>query len=172
LNSGHPETNEYAEFYAGYIAKARAVGDPLVALERQLGETLALLKPLTGVQQSHRYAAGKWSIKQVVNHLCDAERIFSYRAMRIARNDQTPLPSFDENAYVVTAEADRLEWSALLGEFEAVRRSTLQLLGNSPEAAWTRLGMASGHPISVRALVLIMYGHVAHHVEVVRERYL
>ena len=124
------------------------------------------------MQQSHRYAEGKWSIKQVLHHLSDAERVFSYRAMRIARNDKTPLPSFDENAYVVAAEADGLEWSALLSEFESVRQSTLQMLRNSPEAAWTRLGVASGNPISVRALVLIMYGHVAHHLGIVRERYL
>lgn len=173
MNPGCPEATEYAPFYAGYVAKAQAAAaDPLAALETQLGETLAFLKPLTAVQQSHRYAEGKWSIKQVLHHLSDAERVFSYRAMRIARNDKTPLPSFDENAYVVAAEADGLEWSALLSEFESVRQSTLQMLRNSPEAAWTRLGVASGNPISVRALVLIMYGHVAHHLGIVRERYL
>lgn len=172
MNPGHPEANEYARFFAGYIAKAQAVTDPLLALETQLAETLAFLKPLSAVQQSHRYAEGKWSIKQVVNHLSDAERVFSYRAMHIGRNDQTPLPPFDENAYVASAEADRLEWSALLGEFESVRQSTIQLLRNLPESTWTRIGEASGNPISVRALALIMYGHAAHHLGIVRERYL
>ncbi len=172
LNPGHPEANEYAQFYAGYIAKAQAVTDPAAALESQLSETLAFLKPLTAAQQGHRYAEGKWSVKEVVKHLADAERVFSYRAMRIARNDKTPLASFDENAYVTASEADRLEWSALLGEFESVRRSTIHLLRNFPEGAWTRLGVASGHPISVRALASIMYGHVVHHSGILRERYL
>ena len=146
--------------------------DPIEALEVQLHELLDLLKPLTEAQQSHRYADGKWSIKEVVNHMTDGERIFSYRAMRVARNDRTPMPSFDENAYIAASEADRLEWSALLNEFELVRRSTIQMLRNFPEAAWMRIGVASSAPISVRAMVLVMYGHVAHHLTIVRERYL
>jgi hypothetical protein len=172
LNPGYPETSEYAAFFAGYVNKAQAVTDPIEALEVQLHELLDLLKPLTEAQQSHRYADGKWSIKEVVNHMTDGERIFSYRAMRVARNDRTPMPSFDENAYIAASEADRLEWSALLNEFELVRRSTIQMLRNFPEAAWMRIGVASSAPISVRAMVLVMYGHVAHHLTIVRERYL
>jgi hypothetical protein len=172
VNPGHPEKDEYAAFYAGYVAKAQLIADPIVALETQLSETLALLKPLNEMQQVRRYAEGKWSVKEVVNHLSDAERIFSYRALRVARNDKTPMSSFNENPYVVAAEADHLDWGALLSEFEAVRQATLQLLRNMPEAAWTRVGTASGFSISVRALFWIMYGHVAHHSEIVRERYL
>ena len=104
--------------------------------------------------------------------MTDAERIFSYRALRVSRNDQTPLPKFEEKGYVAAAESDRVEWSDLLAEFELVRRSSIQLLRNLPEAAWTRIGAASGAPISVRAMVLIMYGHVAHHTAILRERYL
>jgi hypothetical protein len=172
MNPGHPEPNEYAAFFAGYMAKAQSVTDPIEALEAQLNEMLLLLKPLDAAKQSHRYAPGKWSIKEVVNHLTDAERIFSYRAMRIARKDQTPLAPFDENPYVSAAEPDKLEWSALLNEFELVRKSTIQMLRNFPEAAWIRIGLASGVPISVRAMVFIMYGHVAHHAGILKERYL
>jgi hypothetical protein len=108
----------------------------------------------------------------VVNNLPAAVGMLSFRALLVARNDQTPLSPFDENPYVAAAEADRVEWSALLEEFELVRSSTVQLVRNLPPAAWTRVGVASGAPISVRAMVLIMYGHVAHHMEIVRERYL
>ena len=172
MHPGHPQPNEYGPFFAGYIGKAQSVEDPIAALELQLDDLLTLLRPLDSAKQMHRYAPGKWSIKEVVNHITDAERVFSYRAMRVARNDQTPLAPFDENPYVAAAEADRVEWSALLGEFELVRNSSIQLLRNLPDAAWTRMGTASGAPISVRAMVLIMYGHVAHHLGIVRERYL
>jgi uncharacterized damage-inducible protein DinB len=172
VNPGHPEPNEYAAFFAGYIAKAESVSDPIDALEEQLDEVLALLKPLDASKQNHRYAPGKWSVKEVVNHLTDAERIFSYRAMRIARKDQTPLASFDEQSYVSAAESDKVEWEELITEFELVRESTIQMLRNFPEAAWIRIGLASGAPFSVRAMVLIIYGHVAHHMGIIRERYL
>jgi len=172
ITPGRPEPNEYAPFFGGYIAKAQAVEDPVAALEAQLDEVLALLRPLDVEKQLHRYAPGKWSIKEVINHLTDAERIFSYRAMRVARKDQTPLPAFDENTYVSAAESEKVEWDSLLKEFELVRRSTIQMLRNLPEAAWIRIGLASGAPISVRAMVLIIYGHVAHHLGILRERYL
>jgi hypothetical protein len=172
LVPGFPTTEEYAAFYAGYIGKAQTVADPAVALEEQLREMLEFFKPFTIAQQSHRYADGKWSVKEVVNHLTDSERVFSYRAMCVARNDKTPLPSFDEKSYLPAAEAERLEWHSLLEEFAAVRNSTVQLLRNFPDSAWTRIGVASSHPISARALAFIMYGHVAHHLGIVRERYL
>lgn len=171
MNPGQPQPNEYAPFFAGYIGKAQSVEDPIAALELQLDDCLTLFKPLDSDKQLHRYAEGKWSIKEVVNHLTDAERIFSYRAMRIARNDQTPLAPFDENLYVAASNADHVEWDGLVHEFELVRNSSIQLLKNLPDEAWTRIGTASGIPISVRAMVLIMYGHVAHHLSIVRERY-
>lgn len=172
MNPGHPQPNEYGAFFAGYLARAQGVDDPIAALELQLDEALTLLRGLSADQQLHRYAPGKWSVKEVVNHLTDTERIFAYRAMRVARNDQTPLAPFDENPYVVAAEGDSVEWNALLAEFELVRNSSIQLLKNFPGAAWTRMGTAGGAAISVRAMVLLMYGHVAHHVAIVRERYL
>jgi uncharacterized damage-inducible protein DinB len=172
MKPGHPETNEYGAFFAGYIGKAHSIDDPIAALEIQLDDALMTLGPLHAEKQLHRYAPGKWSLKELVNHITDAERIFSYRAMRVARNDKTPLAKFDENLYVASAEADRVEWSSLLDEFEQVRNSSIQLLRHLPDAAWTRIGVASDAPISVRAMVLVMYGHVAHHMEIVRERYL
>jgi len=172
MNPGLPEPNEYAAFFAGYMSKAAGVTDPIAALSAQLDDFLALVAPLDVEKQLHRYAPGKWSIKEIVNHITDAERIFAYRALRVARNDQTPLSPFDENAYIAASDADRLEWNALLNEFRLVRASSIQLLENLPAAAWTRIGTASGAPISVRAMVLIMYGHVAHHLQIVRERYL
>src|SRR5437667_6705931 len=120
MNPGHPQPNEYGAFFAGYVAKAQAIEDPIAALELQLDDMLTLLRPLDAGQQLHRYAEGKWSIKEVLNHLTDAERIFSYRAMRVARSDQTPLATFDEQPYVAAAEADRVEGSGLLNEFELV----------------------------------------------------
>lgn len=172
MNSLKPAIHEYASFYAGYVAQAQGLTDPVASLEKQRAETLAFLQPLTPDQQTHRYAPGKWSIKEVVNHLTDSERIFSYRALCIGRNDTTPLPSFDEMPYVASAEADRLAWHALLSEFDAVRQATVQLLRNLPDAAWPRMGTASNQPISVRALAFIMYGHVVHHTSLIRERYL
>lgn len=173
MNPGNPEANEYGAFFAGYIGKAQSITEnPIAALELQLDDALMLLLPLAEEKQSHRYAEGKWSLKQVIGHLTDAERIFSYRAMRVARNDQTPMAKFDENSYVANADADQVDWKSLLEEFELTRNSTIQMLRNLPNAAWTRVGVASGAPISVRAMVLIMYGHVAHHMGIVRERYL
>jgi uncharacterized damage-inducible protein DinB len=172
MNPGHPEPNEYAPFFAGYVAKADGVTDPIEALETQLNEAIGLLLRLDEAEQNHAYAPGKWTIKELVNHMTDAERIFAYRALRIARKDQTPLAPFDENPYVSAAEPGRIEWQSLMTEFVLVRKSTLQMLRNFPEAAWIRIGIASQVPISVRAMVFIMYGHVAHHLGIIRERYL
>ena len=172
MNPGFPEPAEFAPFYANYIAKAHTVTDPVAALELQLAEALDLLRTLPPERQSYRYAPGKWSVKEIVNHLTDGERIFSYRALCVARNDKTPLPPFEENAYSVAAEADHLPWNDLLNEFEAVRRATIQLLRNFPAASLTHLGVVSNHPTSARALVYVIYGHVVHHLGILRERYL
>ena len=108
----------------------------------------------------------------MLGHITDTERIFAYRALRVARNDQTPLPSFDQDPYVAASEAERCDWSELLEEFEHVRRASILLLRHLPQTAWTRTGTASGAPVSVRALAYIMIGHVEHHLDLLRERYL
>lgn len=169
---GLPGPSEYPEFFAKYVAKVQPDCDPVKKLEEQLAEVLALLKPLNQGTQLHRYAPAKWSVRDMVGHMIDAERVFSYRTMRIARGDTTPLPGFDENPYVEAAEADRCDWHLLLDEFTHVRLASMLMLGRLPGAAWTRTGTASDATISVRAMAYVMIGHVAHHMEILRERYL
>jgi len=169
---GVPGPGEYADFFAGYVAKAQAFADPVKKLHEQLAEVLALLGPLDEKTQHHRYAPDKWNVKEMLGHITDAERVFAYRAMRIGRGDQIPLPGFDENTYVQLAEAEHSAWPLLLDEFTHVRKSSILLLQRMPHAAWIRTGTASGAVISVRAMVYVMIGHVAHHLGILQERYL
>jgi transposase len=165
-----PAPSEYAPFYAGYVERVPE-GDLLAQLARQLDETRALLGGLPPSRAVHRYAAGKWSVAEVVGHVTDAERIFAYRALRIARGDATPLASFDENAYVPAGSFDRRTLPDLLEELAAVRHATLTLMRGLPAEAWARSGVASGRPVSVGALAYIIAGHELHHVAILRERY-
>lgn len=165
-----PATGEYAPHYAGYVGRVPA-GDVLARLRRQITETAALLRPLDAAKAAYRYAPGKWSVIEVAGHLCDAERIFAYRALRIARGDETPLAGFDENIYVPAGEFERRSIADVAAEFEAARAATVTLLGGLPEAAWTRWGVANGQRVTVRALAHIIAGHELHHVEVLRTRY-
>ena len=166
-----PEATEFAPFYAGYVA-AVPEGDIINILRRGGDEWQSVLAELPEARGDHRYADGKWSIRQLVGHVSDAERIFAYRALRIARGDQSPLASFDENAYAETAGSDRLTLSALAAELRVVRESTVALLSSLPDDAWTRTGTASGKTVSVRALAYITAGHAQHHLKILRERYL
>lgn len=170
LQIPRPASEDAAPFYRGYIdlVAGENIGDELreqlLALEQQfekLDDTAALF----------RYAPGKWSVKEILGHLADAERIFAYRLLRIGRGDGTPLPGFDENAYVPAGSFDDRPLRMLLAEFRAVRLSSLALLEGLPSAAWSRRGEASGKPISASALAYIMVGHVRHHLGVLRERY-
>jgi uncharacterized damage-inducible protein DinB len=146
-------------------------GPILAHLERRKASTGALLLPLTEAQAMHRYAEGKWSVKEVIGHLADAERVFAYRALCIARGDQAALPGFDENSYVVNAQSDRRPFWEIVEELRAVRAATLALLHGFDPAAGERVGNANGRPVSVRALVWIIAGHELHHLGVLRERY-
>ena len=165
-----PQPDEAASFYHRYIARVED-GDLARQLREQLQELEDLFGGLTDQGALARYAPGKWSIKEVLGHLCDAERIFSYRLMRIARGDATPLPGFDENAYVPAGQFDRRPLPMLLAEFRAVRLSTSALIEGLADECWTWRGEASGKPVSARALAYIIVGHVAHHLAVLRERY-
>ena len=165
-----PGADEFAPYYGTYVNKVPE-GDVVRYLETQLRETRALLATIPEGRGNHRYAEGKWSIKEVIGHLCDAERIFAYRALRFARNDQSPLASFDENAYVPAGQFDKRTMASLVDEFAQVRDATLALVRTLDETAAGRRGPASGKEVSVRALVYIIAGHVAHHVGVLRERY-
>ena len=166
-----PDEGEYAPFYAGYVDRARAAGDVRALLAGQVPRVRAIIEPLSDEGARARYAPGKWSVKEMLGHLADAERIFGYRLLRISRGDETPLPGFEENAYVRQAGSDLLPAATLLDDLEAARRSTLSLLGTLDEAALTRVGRASEQPVSARALVYIIGGHVEHHLGVLRERY-
>lgn len=166
-----PDASEYSAFYAGYIAKVPD-GDLLRTLEQQDEDTMALLSAVPESQGDFAYAPGKWTLKDVIGHVADAERVFSYRALRIARGDQTPLPGFDENAWVPNAGCAARTLADLLGELRAVRAGTLALLRHLPPQATTRRGTASNAGISVRALAWIIAGHERHHLGIIRERYL
>ncbi|HEY5939619.1 MAG TPA: DinB family protein [Gemmatimonadales bacterium] len=165
-----PAADEAAPYYQRYIARVSGenIGEQLVD---QLAEVERLLGPLDDTAALARYAPGKWSVKEILGHLADVERIFSYRLLRISRGDVTPLPGFDENAYVPIAEFDKRLLRDLAAEFRAVRLSTIALLNGLPSDSWSRRGSASGNPVSARALAYIIVGHVSHHLGVLRDRY-
>jgi hypothetical protein len=169
--AARPKAAEYADYYGRYISLVPE-GDLVATLEQQFDETAALLGSIPEERAGHRYAEGKWSIRELVGHIVDAERIFSYRVLRIARGDQTPLAGFDQDPYVPAGEFDARSLADLVEEFTAVRRSTLALLRGLPAAAWDRTGIASDNPVSVRALAYIIAGHERAHVGVLKERYL
>jgi len=168
---GRPGTTEAAPYYFTYIDKV--AGDDVVGLlEGQLAEAAALGRSVGEEESLHRYAPGKWSIRQVLNHVNDAERLFVSRAFWFARGFDGPLPSFDQEVGVEAARADDFPWAAHLEEFRTVRLATLSFVRNLPAGALTRGGIASGHPFTVRALIYVVAGHFAHHLAIVHERYL
>lgn len=165
-----PDADEYPAFYAGYLATL-GEADPLAVLRRQPRALRAALVDLREEEALHRYALGKWSVKEVVGHLTDTERVFAYRMLRVARGDRTPLAGFDEDAFVAASGADDRAMRSLLAEFEAVRAATLALLEGLPHEAWERRGQANGGPVSTRALAHIVAGHAQHHLRLLGERY-
>jgi hypothetical protein len=166
-----PAEDEYSEWYAGYVARVPDGADVLALLGEQRGATAALLAAVPAERGTFRYAPGKWSIREVVGHLSDVERVMAYRALRIARGDATPLAGFDEDAYVPQARSDDLSLPDLVAEWAAGRRASITMFGNFPAEAWTRRGSANGQAVSVRALAYIIAGHERHHVETLRTRY-
>ncbi|HEV2146656.1 MAG TPA: DinB family protein [Longimicrobiaceae bacterium] len=166
-----PAPDEYASFYAGYVALAAAGGDVPGLLAGQPAELRRLCEGLDEEGALARYAPGKWSVKEVVGHLADTERVYAYRALRVGRGDATPLAGFDENAYVAAAGSDRRPLAELLDDFQAARAATLALLRGMPEDAWERRGVANEAPVSTRSLAYVAAGHVRHHLELLRERY-
>ncbi len=168
---GRPEPGEYAPYYEKYISQIPG-NDILATLDEQRRQMLLLLSGRSEADGDIRYAPDKWSVKEVLGHICDAERIFAYRALRIARRDSTPLASFDENEYVKNAPFARQPLADLIEEFIAVRRGTLSLFRNLNEPAWTRRGVASNNPVTARALAYIVAGHELHHRKMLEEKYL
>lgn len=166
-----PRPSEFDPFYAGYIDSVPA-GDVLTTLTQQADDLRSLLTPLPAATWRHRYAPAKWSVAEVLGHLCDAERILSYRALRFARGDRTPVPGFEENDYVPMGRFDDRAPHSLLAEFGMVRSATLALFRHLPDDAPERTGTANGAGISVRALLYIITGHQRHHGQILRQRYL
>jgi len=166
-----PELNEYAEFYAGYVQRAQARGDVFAALAQQIDELKSALGNLSDEQARFKPGPQEWSIKEVVGHLNDGERVFSYRLLRISRNDATPLSGFEQDDYVREAGSDNVPLEDLLQEFEYLRRANILMINNMSDAAILRLGIASGKAVSARALIYIMVGHVEHHMASLHEVY-
>lgn len=167
-----PAPYEFAEFYAGYVQRAQARGDVLAALPLQIEEIRSALGNLSDKQALFRDAPREWSIKEVMGHLNDVERVFSYRLLRISRNDATPLPGFEQDDYVREAGFDRCSLEDLIQEFEYLRRANILAINNMKEDAMLYLGTASGYPVSARALVHMLVGHVDHHMASLNEKYL
>lgn len=168
---GRPERDEAAPYYSTYIDRI-ASADIQGVLEGQAEATQAFLRGISEEKSLYRYAPGKWSIRQMWNHVNDAERVFVSRALWFARGFETPLPSFDQEIAVGAAGADAVEWARHVEEFQQIRMATIAFFRNLPADAWERRGTASGNGFTVRALAYIVAGHTIHHMTVLRERYL
>jgi uncharacterized damage-inducible protein DinB len=169
--TGRPEPSEAAPYYFRYIDRIPG-GDVLGVLEAQLEQTLAFLAGISEEKSLHRYGPDKWSIREVVNHVSDCERLFVSRAFWFARGFDSPLPSYDQEVSVAEAGADEVPWAGHVEEFRSVRLATLAFFRNLPDRAWMRRGIASDNPFTVRALAYITAGHLAHHTAILQERYL
>lgn len=169
--TGRPEAAECAPYYFHYIDQVDG-GDALPILEHQLEESIPFLTGISEETSLHRYAPEKWSVRQVLNHITDTERAFAFRALWFARGFASTLPGYDQTIAAAGADADRVAWAAHVEEFRQVRLSSISLFRNLPPEAWMRRGIASDNPFTVRALAYIIGGHVAHHLSIVRERYL
>jgi hypothetical protein len=164
-----PDRSEYADFYANYIGSVPE-GDLLTFLSSQPGAYRKLLDSLTDEAASARPQPGKWNVKEIIGHLCDAERVQSYRALRFARGDQKELQGFEQDDYVREAQSNGRSLKDLLDEFEAIRNSTLALFRSFSSQVWQRSGVANGAPVSVRAMAYIIAGHTLHHYELLKAR--
>jgi DinB family protein len=166
-----PEAGEHSAYYSRYVDRVPD-GDIVSLLQEQVKDTVALLGGVSADRADFAYAPGKWTIKEVVGHIIDTERVMSYRALRFARNDSTDLASFDENSYVPNAKFGTRTLEDLVEELQAVRASTIHFAKHLDAEAVMRRGNASGQPVSVRALIYIIAGHERHHAALLRERYL
>ena len=168
---GRPQPNEAASSYSTYINRVTS-DDIVTVLATQLDETVAFLSAISEEQSLHRYASDKWSMRELLGHVNDSERVFMFRAMWFARGFQDPLPSFDQEVGFKAAESDKVSWASHIDEFRAIRSATLAFFRHLPEDAWLRSGIASDSSVTVRALAYIVAGHLSHHANVLRERYL
>ncbi len=166
-----PQPTEAADYYFKYIDLVPS--DEIVpVIQSQMGETLQFLEGISEEQSLHAYASGKWTIREVLNHVNDGERVFLARAFWFARGFQDPLPSFDQDLAVQVAQANETSWAELVDEFRTVRLSTISFFNNLPMEAWSRTGTASDNSFTVRSVAYIIAGHVTHHTNVLRQKYL
>jgi uncharacterized damage-inducible protein DinB len=160
-----------APYYHHYI-RLVPEQDAMKYFQNNLDKSMQFLSSISEEQSLYAYSPGKWTIKEVLGHMIDAERVFAYRAMRIARNDKTNLPGFEEDDYVAAAHFNQTKWVDLLQQFKNLRISTIDLFASFDEAAMQREGIANDAPTNVKALMLIIAGHEIHHLGVLKERYL
>jgi hypothetical protein len=170
LTIARPEPGEYNPYYERYISLVEGA-DILTTLDAQRRETMLLLCSRNEADGDFRYAPDKWSAKEVMGHVCDTERIFAYRALRISRADQTPIEGFEQDDYVRNGPFARFPLEEIVEDYIAVRRATLTLFRNLDEAAWTRRGVANKNEVTVRALAYIIAGHELHHRRILEEKY-
>jgi hypothetical protein len=165
-----PAASEFASFFAGYVSLVPE-HDIMAVLQPQMDDVRLQAAGFIPNREEFRYAPGKWTVRQVLGHMADAERVFGFRAFCFSRGDRNPLPPFDENEYVARAVYERVPLADLVEELAHIRQGNLTMLHRLDDEAWERRGTASGHPVSVRALAYIMGGHVRHHLEILRTRY-
>lgn len=165
-----PGKDEAALYYFRYIDRVPP-GDIVERLDAQLGEAVSVLSAIPEEKSVHRYAPEKWSMRQLLNHVNDTERVFLARAFWFARGNDTPLPGFDQDTAAAHAGAHEISWASHLADLKAVRGATVTFFRNLPSDAWTRRGIASDNPFTVRALAFITAGHLDHHLGILRERY-
>lgn len=171
MSTAHLQESEYGSYYKGYIDLVEEL-DVLDALDGGLNKTIKLFNKIPPNKYDYNYAEGKWTVKEVLTHIIDTERIFCYRALRFAREDYTELPGFDQDTYVVAAKANQRSYSALVKEYKTLRAATKSMFKSFDQATLARIGTASGNPFSVRALGYMIVGHETHHRNILMERYL
>jgi len=170
-NSGRPEANEYGPFYRGYIDLVTE-SDICEAAETSARDMAALLAGIGEERWSHRYAPEKWSIKQLVGHVTDGERVFAYRTLCIARGETQSLPGFDETDYMRNSNFDRRPFAELVAELNLVRQASIAMLRGFDPAVWQNAGVANNQPITARGVAYAMVGHARHHMNILRQRYI
>jgi DinB superfamily len=166
-----PNTNEYAAYYETYVSLVDE-SDIVSAMRNQTDELRDIFSQMSDDKGLYRYETGKWSIKELLGHLIDGERVFAYRALRFARADKTELAGFDQDPYIENANFDTVKLQDLLEELLSLRNANTLFFNNLSEEAWSRTGVASENEISVRAIAFILVGHIRHHIKILKERYL
>lgn len=166
-----PDLTEYAEYYGNYISQVEG-SNVMPMLESQTAAMRSALASVAEEKGTFAYDDGKWTIKELLSHLIDGERIFAYRILRISRGDETPIEGFEQDGYIETSNANNRSFAELLEEFDLQRKSNILMLNNIDDVGSQRMGTASGFPVSVRALAYISAGHVEHHLNILNDRYL